>query len=61
VSRNLERRREREAEWEAECAAREAEEARVAALPLYFRINEAESIADIKAILRIIIEKLELE
>lgn len=55
------RRREKREAYERQTEAREAEEARVAGLSLWERIEEASSIEDIKQILHIFRERLELE
>lgn len=61
MSRKIERRREREAEWDAEDQARRAEEARKDALSMYERIEESDASSSVRDILHRMAEKLGLE
>ncbi len=61
MSRKDERRKERQAEWDAEDQVRRQEEARKAALSMYERIQEMDGQNDIREILHMLAEKLGLE
>ena len=56
-----ERRAELAAQFEAEWAAREAEEQRVAGLSMYDRISELSDMHDVRAFLHILVDRLGLD
>jgi len=57
---SVQRKAERQAQFEEQCREREIEEQRVANLSMFMRIEEIEDIHDVKAVLHLMAEKLGL-
>lgn len=58
---SVQRKAERQAQFEEQCREREIEEQRVANLSMFMRIEEIEDIHDVKAVLHLMAEKLGLD
>jgi len=58
---SVQRKAERQAQFEEQCREREIEEQRVANLSMFMRIEEIEDIHDVKAVLHLMAQKLGLD